>query len=293
MLLSSTDEIKRWSRPTGWTHRTRGDRVGPVDSLEAFSTSYSEARRRFREASERLGLKLSSYPVADQNDDHCSPLTIDVAIGGNEKAESAVVVSSGLHGAEGYLGSAVQMAMLEGEMGAFRSDSDVRIVLLHALNPFGYVTNRRTNGDNVDLNRNFLLPSEPYEGSPELYPKIDRWLNPASAPSRFWPVPASMVLDVLRFGLGPLINTIPVGQHEFPKGLFYGGREAAPEARIVQEHLEEWVGSADRIMHLDIHTGLGPFSKVQLLMGLTADDPGARWMVKAFGSDNVRTLPSA
>ena len=33
---------------------------------------------------------------------------------------------------------------------------DVAIVLVHALNPFGFAWRRRWNENNVDLNRNFL-----------------------------------------------------------------------------------------------------------------------------------------
>ena len=78
--------------------------------------------------------------------------TIDVAVLGSDAAP-AIVVSSGLHGVEGFLGSAIQLAMLE----ELKADTakNIRWVFIHAINPFGFAQIRRFNEDNVDLNRNF------------------------------------------------------------------------------------------------------------------------------------------
>jgi hypothetical protein len=99
-------------------------------------------------------------------------LTTDVAIfrppGSSDKR--VLVHISGTHGPEGYLGSAVQYAALKhlAATGVYKYKNRKNlngvklptIVFVHALNPFGFKHHRRVNEDNVDLNRNFLTPSE-------------------------------------------------------------------------------------------------------------------------------------
>ena len=64
-------------------------------------------------------------------------LTIDVATSPGP-ANRVVVISSGIHGVEGFFGSAVQLALLER-----RPAPGVRWVLIHALNPYGFAWSRR------------------------------------------------------------------------------------------------------------------------------------------------------
>ena len=62
---------------------------------------------------------------------------------------------SGTHGVEGYCGSGIQIGFLKEGLFAELPD-DMSVVLLHAMNPYGFSNDRRVNEDNVDLNRNFL-----------------------------------------------------------------------------------------------------------------------------------------
>ncbi|MEZ5229794.1 MAG: DUF2817 domain-containing protein [Acidimicrobiales bacterium] len=73
---------------------------------------------------------------------------------GPEETDNAIVVVSGTHGVEGYLGSALQRHHLE-TYDRDRTGGPV-LVFVHALNPYGFSWVRRVNEDNVDLNRNFI-----------------------------------------------------------------------------------------------------------------------------------------
>src|SRR5215470_4014730 len=147
--------------------------------LNVYSSSYREARKLFRETASRLGASLEQHPVAAGRE---ADLTIDVAVLGDAEPKWSLVVSSGLHGIEGFVGSAVQIAFLQAinlnDLVAERG----QIVAIHALNPFGFHHFRRANEDNVDLNRNFLLDDELYEGTSEGYVRLGGLINPASAP---------------------------------------------------------------------------------------------------------------
>ena len=53
-----------------------------------------------------------------------------------------------------------------------------------SLNPYGFAHLRRVNEQNIDLNRNFLLPGERFEGADPTYASLDGLLNPTSPPQR-------------------------------------------------------------------------------------------------------------
>ena len=76
-------------------------------------------------------------------------MTIDVASSATEDADNVLVISSGLHGVEGFFGSAVQTMVLE--RWASSASPPVRCVLLHALNPYGFAWIRRPDENNEDL----------------------------------------------------------------------------------------------------------------------------------------------
>ena len=147
---------------------------------------------------------------------------IDVAIVGQD-GHPTVVTSSGVHGVEGFMGSAVQLALLN-RLAKKGLEPDIRHVLIHAVNPFGFSTLRRFNEDNVDLNRNFIPGEKDYQGAPDGYAEQDRFLNPKSPPSRFEPFKAKAVWNIWRNGLQKLKQSVAAGQYEFPQGLFFGGR---------------------------------------------------------------------
>src|SRR5438105_11933974 len=142
---------------------------------------YGSARDRFRSAADGLGCERGAYAVTARGPGG-EELTIDIARRGPESANRVLVVSSGLHGIEGFFGSAVQTGWLEAG-GADRLPTGTAVVLIHALNPYGFAHLRRADERNVDLNRNFLRPGEPYRGSPPLYARLDPILNPSGPPA--------------------------------------------------------------------------------------------------------------
>src|SRR5260221_497823 len=86
--------------------------VLPTDRLADFPADYATARLRFRAAAKRLGWTLEVHPIPGSGPDG-EDLTIDAAISPHAEAGKVLVVSSGLHGAEGPFGSAVQLAAME------------------------------------------------------------------------------------------------------------------------------------------------------------------------------------
>lgn len=289
-----------------------------MDSKYSFPDNYFSAREAFRKQITRFDGDLESYPVISSNAD----LTIDVGMIGSADCEKALVVSSGLHGVEGFFGSAVQHNWLNDHFEKRPELSDTRIVLIHALNPYGFANVRRCNENNVDLNRNFIDDwsfrnnDKVYQDIWEAYQQYSFFLNPESPPSPFEPATIKglfyllkvgyiirgqmeakerpglwNVPSVAKLGTQQLRSTLPVGQYDMPRGVFFGGMEQEATTQIVRNHLPQWIGSANAIFHLDFHTGLGKFARYKLLVENGANyQEKLKWLVEHFSSDCVEGL---
>ena len=189
---------------------------------EHFSPDYVTARSRFRRAVESSGGRLKLLDLNAKGPDG-EDLTIDIGWLGNPAPRRVLLHSSGLHGVEGFAGSAIQLQLLE-EVPAIPDDG--AIVLVHVLNPYGMTWLRRFNENNVDLNRNFLAQAEDYDGAPESYGKLNSFLNPPTPPSAdfYYVKPAWLIL---RHGMTTLKQAVAGGQYKYPNGLFFGGEKLA------------------------------------------------------------------
>ena len=254
-----------------------------------FSQNYSEARQRFREAAAQQGAVLSHYEVVPDSEES---LCIDVAHLGERTAPQALVVSSGVHGVEGFFGSAVQLAWLEG-LAEQSLPAGLQSILIHAINPVGMARLRRFNEDNVDLNRNFHEGSDGYQGAPAGYANLNGLLNPPSPPSPWEPFRLKAIWNILRHGLPALKNAVAGGQYEFPRGLFFGGHTHSASTRIIQAELAGWLGAARHVIHIDLHTGLGPFATYKLLLAEDDSSPRFHWYQQTFGSEHVEPFAAA
>lgn len=252
--------------------------------LSYYSSDYQTARRRFRSAATEANALHERHRLIPER--YCEhDLSIDVASIGSECPEWTLVVTSGLHGIEGFFGSAIQLALLA-QFGSGRVlPRNGRIVLVHAINPFGFHFLRRVNEDNIDLNRNFLLSGRDYAGLPAGYECLNDFLNPQSPPSLMEPLWLKVLALLVRAGIPTLKAGIVSGQYDYPKGLFFGGRKAARSTCIVKSSIRRWIGGAQSAVHIDLHTGLGPFGTYKLL--LPADTTDVEWYRNRFGAESV------
>ena len=251
-----------------------------------FSTTYTEAKRRFAEAAKTVRADVTSYDIGA--DDSQNDLAIDVADLGPENAPT-IVVSSGVHGVEGFFGSAVQLALLK-HLSQAPNQPSTRYVLIHSVNPFGFSHLRRFNEENVDLNRNFLTNADDYAGVPDGYAGLNGFLNPESPPSRLEPFKLKAIWNIWRNGLQTLKQSVAGGQYEYPRGLFFGGHGPCKSTQLVYKNCDSWIGTSQRIVHIDFHSGLGSFGTYKLLLNEGADSNNYSWYADTFGADCVEPL---
>ncbi|HYM07015.1 MAG TPA: DUF2817 domain-containing protein [Terriglobales bacterium] len=255
-----------------------------------FSPSFGAARDRFRQAAKALGATPQPFQIEGRGPSG-EDLTIDVVAIGAAQPAKVVVVSSGIHGVEGFFGSAIQTSWLEGVARSGEElPAETAVVLLHALNPYGFAWRRRFNENNVDLNRNFLLPGEAYDGAPREYEELNWFINPKTPPPRlslFLPLAAFVML---RYGKRTVQAAVSQGQHKFEDGLFFGGKRAEAATRLVQAQFASWVGQAPRVLHLDFHSGLGRFGVCRLLSVEPTGSPRGRWLAQRFAPRRVEPI---
>src|SRR5262249_21666791 len=133
----------------------------PMAIADCFSQTYAEARQKFLAAAHAAGLQVGSHDHPSRGRDG-EPLAMDVVRLGPVDAAGLLVISSACHGVEGFCGSGVQVSLLgDAPFIDAVERSGSAVLLIHALNPYGFSWWRRTTQENVDLNRNFCDFSQP------------------------------------------------------------------------------------------------------------------------------------
>ena len=224
-----------------------------------FSQDYTQARQRFLAAARTAGavlhcLELDAWGPAG------SLLSIDIAWLGSARPQRVVLHSSGIHGVEGFVGSAIQLQTLA-KPPVLAADS--ALLLVHILNPYGMAWLRRVNAANVDLNRNFPGPGQHWTGAPAAYRTLNDFLNPASPPA--WDgFLLRLGLAILRYGFSALLQAVATGQYDYPRALFYGGNALQPELHLYLDWLSAQLNNAEFVLAIDVHSGLGPWGRESL-----------------------------
>jgi hypothetical protein len=225
-----------------------------------FSADYFTARDRFRQATMQAGGRLEQLPLQAKGPKG-EELGIDIAWFGADNPHRLLLHSSGIHGIEGFAGSAIQIQLLD-HLPVLSPDT--ALVVAHTLNPYGMAWLRRVNKNNVDLNRNFRREGS-YSGAPAKYAQLDPFLNPRTPPTFDFYL-AKSAYFVSRYGMAALKQSIVGGQYEFPKGLFFGGKQLEDEAQKYQTFLEQRLTMVEKAIVIDVHTGLGKFARDSLLV---------------------------
>src|SRR6188472_2882491 len=82
----------------------------------AFAPTYAEARRRFVAAAQARSLAVERHVHPQVRGARGEDLSIDVALLGDPHAPALLVITSAMHGVEGFGGSGCQIALLADPM---------------------------------------------------------------------------------------------------------------------------------------------------------------------------------
>jgi len=217
-----------------------------------FSDSYEQARDKFLRAAQKADASVQTTNLEGD-------LVVDFSVSG-DSGKPTLIVTSGLHGVEGFFGSAVQLSLL-GQLQRSKRLRDIRIVLVH--------------------------------GAPAGYKKLNSFLNPDYSPSLFEPYRIKAMLNIMRYGVPALKEAIVSGQYEHPDGIFFGGKSSAVSAEFVKAHCETWVDGSDRVAHIDLHSGLGKFGSYKILINEVPESEDYPWYTNTFDPNSVSTIQSS
>lgn len=223
---------------------------------QCFSTGYGQARERFLVAARARGAALEAFAV-DGVGAEGEALSTDVALIAPPAARSVLILTSATHGVEGFCGSACQLALLADDNLLARAARDgVALLLVHAVNPYGFSWTSRTNENNIDLNRNV----QRFDGALPTNPDYAE-LHPLLVPATWPPDEANRraVADyIAEHGAAGYRDAVSKGQYTHPDGLFFGGAAPSASWRTLEHVLRTQAGRFADIGWIDIHTGLGP-----------------------------------
>lgn len=222
-----------------------------------FSSSYAQARDRFLSAAAPLAAHVQSYAIEPLGSEG-EPLATDVALLGDANAERLLIMTSATHGVEGFCGSGCQLALLDDAPMLERARrAGVALLLVHAVNPYGFSWVARTDEGNVDLNRN----AQPF-GSQALPANPGYGLVHGLLLPQEWPPTDQNRQDLARHieqhGLPAVTQAVSQGQYTHADGLFYGGDRPAASLVNLRDILQTHASRYARIGWIDVHTGLGP-----------------------------------
>ncbi|MDR5782003.1 M14 family metallopeptidase [Caballeronia sp. LZ065] len=222
-----------------------------------FSSTYREARQRFLDTAAERRLNVDTRVLEGVAGLEGELLATDVVRIGPRAARRMLVLTSATHGVEGFCGSGAQIALMRDDgLAALMKQLDVALLLVHAINPYGFSCLSRTTEGNVDLNRNsidFTAPLPQNAG----YAELHELLIPAT-----WPPDEANVQAICGYiderGEWAYQQAVTTGQYTHPQGMFYGGAETAWSTRTMRELLTEYGEACTSMGWIDFHTGLGP-----------------------------------
>lgn len=253
-----------------WKVGGGGSGKGMTEILDLFPKTYEASRQRFRET---LGVVQAMWPEArlvTEQVEWEGDLTTDWIEGqALERNEKVLVLTTGEHGIEGYVGSAMLQRFTE----VFLPRLDPQttgILLLHAINPWGMKHRRRTNAHNVDLNRNFVWQAVEIDAgfNPEAL-KIEGLVNPPKKAGSHGSSKLGFMLRLPRIlramGHAGFKWAVLLGNYRNPKGIFYGGEGYQQETCRLMALYQDRFADYEQILHLDMHTGYGPRYQMSLV----------------------------
>jgi hypothetical protein len=248
---------------------------GEVDPsmLTFFHETYDENREQFRRLAASLQREFSDVEISKciVKSEVDSDLTIDaVYIPARNEAKKLIIMTSGVHGMEGFTGSAVQQyfmtEVLDGEV-----LQNMGVLLIHAINPYGFKYQRRVSENNVDMNRNFNINKDLFTKKNEGYANIYHFLNPQRKVTAGYFSNSLFFLKssymITKYSMRALRQATVQGQYEFSKGIFYGGNDFEPQKEWLERLISEKTNDYEFVFVIDIHTGLGERGKLQYLPG--------------------------
>ena len=294
---TATDENNMEQAETNMEQAGENIEQAAENTGEAIENSAENAGQEIEQATDEAGQEIeqatdeAGQEIQNAANEANQELDQAAAETGQTMEEIFGMDEDGLIRSRDITGGAVYAVNEDAAMGEAEVPPRTTVILVHAVNPFGFAWCRRVDEQNVDLNRNFvdLDVGEEYTGRPPRYELVHKLMNPTGPSSMFSSVVPFRIragLAIKRYGVQALSTAIASGQYAHPRAMFFGGVEPSRSTRFMQERFWLWTRGAGDVVHLDLHTGLGPYADYQLFIEPPCL-PHLLWFRKYFDQHRV------
>lgn len=261
-----------------------------ADPKDYFKDTFEESEKAFDQA---FATVKQRQPKAEMHEFTFDQGTIKSMYWPAKKhTDKLLILFSGTHGIEAFVGSAVQRWLVDQSF--MQNREDVNVLMVHGLNVYGFKNKRRVNEQNIDLNRNFVIDRSSFASDDSGYKNLYDYLNPTDSATYGFISNAKFLLTAIvkiaRYGLEDLRRSVLRGQYSYPEGLYYGGNMTAKQWDLLNQLIDKYVVGHKKVFVIDLHTGYGARGKLHLLAnGEKEGNPLARVFSEEneidFGSD--------
>ena len=252
--------------------------------LDSFSADYFRARDQMLAVCSRVPEALvqdrqsHTHPPAGPGGESLSCEI--VLISQVRQPRRLLVLISGTHGVEGFAGSAIQVDSFPQLVDAVTKNPSMGLVIIHALNPWGFAWLRRSDHEGIDLNRNFTDFSKPLPDNVE-YEDLHRRITNLEAGKS-----GNLAALWENSGIDTFAEAFTRGQYRHVDGCFYGGSAPSWSRQLLEQVTADPVfDQAERIAVIDLHTGLGPYGYGELINDHVPGTPGDEWVRRWYGAN--------
>lgn len=260
---------------------------------DVFYDEYDDVRAHLMDTVNELKgagheVQLSSHAIDEKDGLYIDSLYIPAT----EKQTNLIVLTTGVHGIEGYIGSVMLDVFWEEIYSREINKANTGVLVVANVNPYGMKYHRRYNENNVDLNRNFILDWGTFDKTVNKdYPKVGSFLGPKETMGNiivhelsFY---GSMIKELIEDGADTISKALLGGQYEAPEGVYYGGNGDEASTTYLKDVFKQTLESEyENIVHIDVHSGYGPRYNM-VIFNSVFETMNEAESVALFGYDNV------
>ena len=260
---------------------------------DVFYDEYDDVRAHFMDTVNELkgagyDVQLRSHAIDEKDGLYIDSLYIPAT----DKQTNLIVITTGVHGIEGYIGSVMLDVFWKEIYASEINKANTGVLVVANVNPYGMKYHRRYNENNVDLNRNFILDWNTFDKTVNKdYPKVGSFLGPKETMGNiighelsFY---GSMIKELIEDGADTISNALLGGQYEAPEGVYYGGNGDEASTTYLKDVFKQTLESEyENIVHIDVHSGYGPRYNM-VIFNSVFETMNEAESVALFGYNNV------
>lgn len=260
---------------------------------DVFYDEYDDVRAHLMDTVNELKgagyeVQLSSHAIDEKDGLYIDSLYIPAT----DKQTNLIVITTGVHGIEGYIGSVMLDVFWKEIYASEINKTNTGVLVVANVNPYGMKYHRRYNENNVDLNRNFILDWNTFDKTVNKdYPKVGSFLGPKETMGNiighelsFY---GSMIKELIEDGADTISNALLGGQYEAPEGVYYGGNGDEASTTYLKDVFKQTLESEyENIVHIDVHSGYGPRYNM-VIFNSVFETMNEAESVALFGYNNV------